>query len=702
MIVGHQLPIILRNNMKKAFWNNYKGLLTLFIPLLFLTFGSQQNRAHFANDPEYIYLVNALAICQGKSVGHIDNPGTTVMQLEAAVIWITHLVSNSSAESLTDHVLDSPDLFVGNTRIVIMVLNTLMILLLGYITFRKTSLIGAALLLQLNVFFSENMLDHAWTKVSPEPMLVLASLAFLLVTIFHLHDPHPNRLKFVWLYALTIGFGLGTKATFLPLAIFPILILSGWKKKLLYVGSLPFSFILFTIPAIPEYENMYYWFVRLIMNTGKYGQGTAGFIDTATYFPNILKILLTNQVFTLILALSFILVVFIGIVKLYTRQPLQNSLWFKALIGLQASSIFGILLVAKQYNANHYLIPVLLLSSLLLIVSIKLTAVSLSYTKFGNPILAAFLILAIFLLVKRPPQIQYANEGYRITNLEMDTTLLFIKQHYPDHKIIHFYPFSLNKYSALNFGDVYTKRKILPFLKEKYPDAWFYDFYDNRLANWQAEIQASDITNFVGRKVLFTGMPKNDEEINILSDRGIPLNRIYQGRIMAIYELDTTKYFQKLREILTDTSIVISCGAERLSEDGEYIVGADGERFGGAWIRSREAARSGEYSFKIEPHTEYAIDYKLDNLHTDSEYEISIWRKSDDLWPLFVVSASDASIFYKAERDYLLKDDQGWQLIRIKFRPNENMTKDFKIFIWNRKKSTAFFDDLTIKRIRHI
>lgn len=687
--------------MKKAFWNTYIGLLTLFIPIIFLTVGSQQNRARFANDPEYIYLVNALAICQGKSVGHIDNPGTTVMQLEAAVIWITHLANNSDAQSLTDHVLDSPDLFVGNTRIVIMVLNALMILLLGYVTFRKTGLIGAALLLQLNVFFSENMLDHAWTKISPEPMLVLASLAFLLVIIFHLHDSNPNRFKYVWLYAITIGFGLGTKATFLPLVIFPFIILSGWKKKFLYAGSLPLSFVLFTIPAIPEYENMFHWFVRLIRNTGKYGQGSAGFIDTDTYFPNIIKILTTNQIFTLILTFSIFLVILISIVKLFSKQPLQNSLWFKSLIGLQASSIFGVLLVAKQYNANHYLIPVLLLSSLMLIVSIKLIATRLNYTRNGNPIFAAFLVLAIFLLVKRPAQIQYANEGYRITNLEMDTTQLFINQKYPDHKIIHFYPFSLNKFSALNFGDVYTKRKILPFLKEKYPDSWFYDFYDNRLANWQAEILATDITTFIGNKVLFTGMPKNEDEINILAERGIPLHTIYHGRIMAIYELDTTRYFQKLEESHADTIIVTSCSAERLSEDGEYIEESEGERFGGAWIRSHEAARSGKYSFKIEPQTEYAIDYKLDTLFTDSEYEISIWRKSEDLWPLFVVTASDASVFYKAERDYLLIDEQGWQLIRIKFRPTENMTRDFKIFIWNRKKNIAFFDDLTIRRIRH-
>jgi hypothetical protein len=146
---------------------------------------------------------------------------------------------------------------------------------------------------------------------------------------------------------------------------------------------------------------------------------------------------------------------------------------------------------------------------------------------------------------------------------------------------------------------------------------------------------------------------------------------------------------------------VTACSAEGLSEDGEYIEEPDGERFGGAWIRTNEVARTGNYSFKIDSHTEYAIDYKIDTLFNDSEYEISIWRKSEDLWPLLVVSAPDASVFYKAERDYLLKDKQGWQLLRIKFRPNENMNKDFKIFIWNKQKNIAFFDDLTIRRIRH-
>lgn len=687
--------------MKNLFWSISQKLLILIIPLIFLIIGNQQHRAYYANDPEYIYLVNALAICQGKSVGHIDNPGTTVMQLEAAVIWFTNMFSNSENNSLTDHVLDNPDKFIGNTRMVILILNTLIILFLGFIAYRTTGIIWVALLLQLNVFFSENMLDHAWTKISPEPLLVLGTLAFLLVVLFHLHDSNPKKLKYVILYSLSMGFGLGTKATFLPLVIFPLFMLSGWRNKMLYLISLPFSFVVFTVPAVPEYENMYHWFIRLIKNTGKYGQGSSGFIDTGTYFPNILKILETNQIFTLILSLSLFLLFLTGIVKLFSKKPLQNIIWVKALIGLQASSLFGILLVAKQYNANHYLIPVLLLSSFILIVSFKLVINQLGYKMYSSLLLVSFLVLAIILLVKRPAQIQYANEGYRITNLEMDTTQLYIKKHFPDHKIIHFYPFSLNKYSALNFGDVYTKRKILPFLKEKYPNSWFYDFHDNRLANWQAEITSTDITSFIGKKVLFTGMPKNDDEINILSERGFPLNRIYHGRIMAIYELDTIRYFQKLKESLTDTLLVTACSAEGLSEDGEYIEEPDGERFGGAWIRTNEVARTGNYSFKIDSHTEYAIDYKIDTLFNDSEYEISIWRKSEDLWPLLVVSAPDASVFYKAERDYLLKDKQGWQLLRIKFRPNENMNKDFKIFIWNKQKNIAFFDDLTIRRIRH-
>jgi hypothetical protein len=515
----------------------------LLLPLLFFWAGMNFHRAQYANDPEYIYLLNALAICEGNSVGTTDNPGITVMQISAVVITFTHWLSNPENDSLVHHVLKEPDQFVESIQNVLLFINSLALLLLGIVAFRKTGSVLVALLIQMTVFISTNTLEHLWTKVSPEPVLFFVTCIYVVAILFFYASKKKSNYKYPIVFALVTGFGLGTKATFLPLSIFPLFIFPGLKKKSIYLAGTALSFVLFTIPAIPEYRNMFFWFRNLIIHTGKYGQGEKGLIDLNTYLPNLFNILKNNPVFGATVAFGIIVLIYIIFQNSCKKEKRKTSAETRILTGLIATSVFAIILVAKHYHANHYLISVILLTGVTLFFSLNILLRATNALFFRNSVFAGLLIfLAFFLSWRQPPILKKADYHYKISNKEIKATNKMILKNFTDHTIIHYYTFSLNKFVALRFGNIYSKNRVLPSLKELYPETYFYDYQRNQFTNWEKKVTLKKIISSGGKKILMTGGPRNDKKVAEMAERGIPLKNIYKGRLQTIYELDTLKY----------------------------------------------------------------------------------------------------------------------------------------------------------------
>ncbi len=513
--------------------------IILLLPSLFLWVGSTIELVDYNNDPNYIYVANATTICDGRFVGNIDNPGTTVMQIGAITFALKHLLHNPENVTLVYNVLKEPELFVNTLHLVFVVLNSIILFLLGLIAVKKTSSVWVALLLQTLTFLSANALDHIWTKISPEPVLFFITCIYVICLLFFYTSENRLSLKYLFTFALITGAGLATKATFLPLVFIPLIIFPGVKKKLLFIGGLVVSFFLFTIPAIPEYKYMYFWFRNMISHTGKYGQGEKGFIDSSTYLPNVLEIIQSNPVFGAVTLAALITLILYFFLK--KRQPSINNKKSEAkiLLGLTVTNIFGILLVAKQYNGNHYLIPVLLLTGITLFFIIKLLFKS---GKYILPVLVSSLI--ILFGFTQPKKISYAERGYKQTNEELEYTRQLIGQKYPDYTMVYYYPYSFNKFSALKFGDLFTKHKLLPYLNEIYPNTIFYNHAHEIFQAWNTEISLKDIVEQNGNKILFVGGPRNDQGASKMIESGIPLKKIYQGRTQGIYELDSLKFQQ--------------------------------------------------------------------------------------------------------------------------------------------------------------
>lgn len=672
----------------------------LLLPVLFLWTGLNFNLAKFGNDPNYVYLVNALAICDGKSVGYIDHPGTTVIQIGAATIATQHFFANAENQPLVQHVLTDSHAFVVGIRNVLLFLNAIGLFLLGWLAVKKTGSVWIAVFLQAITFMTTNTLDHAWTKISPEPFLVFLTSIYVIAILFYYFERKPDTWKYVLVFSLLAGAGLATKATFLPVVVFPLIVVPTLKKKVVYLAGIVPSFVLFTIPIIPEYKNMYHWFMDLSSHSGIYGHGEKGFIDINTYFPNILKIVENNFIFAGVFLAGVVIVTPALYQFLTKKKPLSKEMLF--LTGIVISSALGILMVAKHYHANHYLIPVLQLTGISLFFAMKATLkIKFPEGLRKNAWPAITVVFILFLLWKQPPVIKYIDEGYRITNEEMEATDAMLESDYPDYTRIYYYPNSLNPYSALNFGDVYCKRQFLPQIKSLYPNVFFYHSFEKRIKNWNAEIKPEELVGRFSKKILLTGGPHNEAEAAEISQNGVPLKNIYKGRIQTIYVLDTLRYNADVHEPAGVTEELFFCDMEHVSADNRFILGKNGEQTGNATLRSQEKSRSGNFSLKLDESVEFAMEYLVTGLKAGEEYEVEVWRNAGNNSGRLVAASLDARKFYKAQTDYALTDENGWQLLRIHFVATPEMEGEtLKIYLWNKDKQMGYFDDLSVKKIR--
>lgn len=508
----------------------------VILPLIFLLAGLNMHKAKYANDPDYIYLLNAVAICDGKSVGHIDNPGTTVMQIAAATITIMHFVSNPENDTLVTHVLKNPDKYLEVIRTVLLVLNTIVLFLLGWLALVKLKSVIVALLLQTFTFISTNTLDHVWTKLSPEPVLFFVTCIYIIYILYFYSDKEKDSWKHVIIFAAITGVGLATKATFLPLVIFPLIILPSLKKKLFYLLGIFPSFFLCTIPAIPEYNNMFFWFRNLITHSGKYGSGEKVFVDLQTYFPNMIKIVEKNLIFGIVVGIALVLIL-ISFARYFWKKKKIN--WeLRILTGLIATSGFGILLVAKHYHANHYLIPVLLLTGVTFFFTLTIVLNNIT-SRLIKKYFSSFILISLILFIawRQIPILIGINKAYKISNEEMDLTRAMIKNDYPEYTVVNYYTFSLNKYTALKFGDVYAGNKLLPYLKNIYPSTYFYDHSRRQILLWDDAVSLNDFMELHGDKILMINGPNNLKTVSEMKSIGLPLVNIYKGKHQTIYKL---------------------------------------------------------------------------------------------------------------------------------------------------------------------
>lgn len=472
------------------------------------------------HDPEYVYLLNALNLTQGKKIGHIDHPGTPVQMLGAVTIQVVHAVSSPVDTDLVTDVLERPEFYLAAINSVMVTLNTLMLLVLGAAVFRWTGNLWISLWLQAAPFLSITAINAGLTRVTPEPLLFFSSLfiTVLLLKWLHFHGcfgnsgPASDRKDastfLVILLAIVTSLGIAAKITFLPLIIIPLILFPGLKNKTIFVLTTIAGFVIFTFPIINSYKKFFDWIYRLLTRKGLYGAKGKGMISFDRYLENIKTILANNPFFTFVLVLAAITVT-VALIIPKLRKPSISSMSFKALAALLICQSLGVLMVAK-HSLSRYLLPVLMLSGILLVIMFFFFVGNLPKRfnlKEKYPVILFITIaLGAFLIINPPLNIK--NRGRFKTRIRDNALQLHqtIENKYKDYaRVFRFGSSSVHQ--ALNFGNNLARHAYSKILTRMCPNSYFYDFIKKRFYSYHhtPHIPMGMIRSQYRNKVLFLG-----------------------------------------------------------------------------------------------------------------------------------------------------------------------------------------------------
>lgn len=674
-------------------------LALLVLPAIFLVTGLNFHRTWFSGDPEYAYLLNGINIANLKSVGHTDNPGTPVQMYSAVVLRVAHFLNFSEKAELQKAVLSNPDYYVELERRISVIINALMMLFMGIVVYRLLKNLWLSFILQVTPFLSSNLIEHAWTKVSPEPVLIFTVMALIILLVAYYCSKNKQSRWYPWAFGAVVGFGLATKATFIPLIIIPFILLEGWKRKWIYLAAIVPAFILFTTPAIPQYPHMAKWFLGLSTHTGTYGQGGTGIIDPLQYISALGSIVENNLAMVLVIVAAAIFL-FLMFLKGDFRSQIKNNPEIRIILALLAAQVLGILMVAKHYHANHYLIPDNSLIGAVFVFSLlyfrKEDAGLKADVADKFPVIVfSLLVLGSFLNV---PYLQEADHGYVITNEEYTKVITQVEHDYPGYVKAYYYPTSINPYSALRWGSVYSRQYNLPVLQQVYPEGIFYDTRINAFQIWETTIAPEELIREYGGKILLIGGPMNPNDKQKVINGGLSLKNIYFGRTQAVYEVDTANSVLFSGLVTSPALWSYECNADTLSTDKQFFI-QNGRKWRNSWNETGDAPRSGKQSVKLSGENIYAMEHYVDSVTPGQQYSISAWRKGGGSKAFIVACSPVSGSFYQQSANHLKVDGNGWEQVMLNITiPPDYKGNTLKVYLWNDSDETVYFDDLSIIR----
>jgi hypothetical protein len=474
-------------------------------------------------DPDYVYLLNAVNTADLKKVGHIDHPGTTVQVLGAIIIRTVHLFRFSTKDDLQTDVLKHPEYYLTAINTVFAALNAGMLLILGFVCYRWTHHPWLCLWLQLAPFFSTPLLNAALTRVSPEPLLLLAGLLITLLLVKTMQTPAYSS-RVVFLFALVTGFGIASKVTFLPLLAIGMIAFPGLKKKLAYLGGVLSGFVLFTLPIIGMYPQFFHWIYNLITHKKSYGAGEKGIISLRLYIKNLEKLLTGNPFFTLVLVTSLLLVVIVVMVPALRRISVHNKK-FKLVVSVLAAQVLGVLMVGK-HPAYHYLLPVLSLGGIMVFLLFYFCKDLLNYFKLSlNYLVFPFLVFIAgsFILLNPVKQVMaLAGKKFQVREKSL-AVYREAERHYPGYAKVYYYASSAPAY-ALKFGNNLSRNDHAKILAQLYSDVYFYDSIKKEFFtfDYNQRVPLGFLRTKYEDKILFQGPSR-------VKVPGLKLEKVYKG-----------------------------------------------------------------------------------------------------------------------------------------------------------------------------
>jgi len=138
----------------------------------------------------------------------------------------------------------------------------------------------------------------------------------------------------------------------------------------------------------------------------------------------------------------------------------------------------------------------------------------------------------------------------------------------------------------------------------------------------------------------------------------------------------------------------LECSGETVS-NGKFKEG--NEYLSNANCRSKDFARSGSYSFKLNSSKQFGPTFSLKAIKKGDVIYASVWRKKGGPGGELVIAA-EKKLQYKSQA-ISFKEVGDWQLLTCSLVAGRNY-KNVDVYLWNHHKQSVYFDDLTIDCFR--
>ncbi|HMR41742.1 MAG TPA: hypothetical protein PKA90_15085 [Ignavibacteria bacterium] len=528
--------------------NKYTYITLLAIPFLLLVYSAIMRYAEgpfYLNtlyDPCYVYLVNSLNLAQFISPAHFDHPGTPVQLIGALVIKITHLFNNKTGNISAD-VLSDPEYYLSIIHITLAVINCIILFISSVIIYKATNNIYVSLLLQLSPFISY-MVSYELSVVTAETFMIPVIMLLIAYSIKFIYSGKRSETGFVIIFAVFCGLGMAAKITFAPLVIIPLVLLNGYKNKLKFSLFTCFSFMIFFLPSISNFNFFGSWVKNLFIFDGLYGKGNPDIIDIQTFLIHLRNIFSENLIFFIIFLLIFLtlMITFQKLKKSGKNDQIRSE--SKLLLAIFLSMLLQIIIVAKHYS-GHYIVPAVMLSVTGLFLCIRLysdTGFVFAGKTVSNNIYISIIVI-IFFITSADTVINYQQQNTLKENAF--ATMNFAEDVSEKGILISSYGSSSKSY-ALAFSTNWAGKnteKYKNIIHDLYPKDLYYDFWDNRI--YSVSEAKSLIKNFPDDLKIYFQNKYTESNEKIIED----LQKNYNFRNYTISNIYNSDNGEKIFEI---------------------------------------------------------------------------------------------------------------------------------------------------------
>lgn len=480
-------------------------LIYLVVPMILFFFSVSLKEARgpyyigAIYDSEYTYLLTSLNAANFRHSNLTLHPGTPIQMIGGAILRI-HAFNYSK---LQEDVLKRPEYYLSHLSYFVIIINVIVLIIVGMAAYFLTGDILPGLIIQITPFLSQSILASL-TRFNPEPFLFLSTLLLILVILVKLlktTKTNGDNWKLILMFGIVAGFGLAVKVPFLPLVIIPFFLFKKFSSILKYISFTTMTFFLLLLPYYKRIIYSFGWLWDIVRHTGKYGKGSAGFLDLNTLLPNINELFRKEAVFMYTL---LVLIAFIGfnLVVPRLRKLALKSIIFRALIGLLTANIFGFIMILKHFSLKYLLAGFSLTGLVVALTYMHLKDLGNEFPFNKRAVKFSFIFIFIMLGFISYRQLPKPEHIAKRTNKKL-AVYKRVWDEYKDCKKISYYG-STSKLFALRHGDSWARGYHSDVLESMYGnDVYFYDIYRKGFFKWQKKVNPTVILADLENIIMF-------------------------------------------------------------------------------------------------------------------------------------------------------------------------------------------------------